>query len=141
MGRYLLWPVLSSLLDQCDSQLAVQPGQRSEVAQAAMLVRDYIDLHYGEPHSYKVYTQLSGLSASHLCQAFKRLFGRTPNDYLSDLRLSQAHRILQEEPLGVEKTSRIVGIRDSNYFARIFRQRFGVTPSAHARQAKGRPRP
>ena len=139
MGRYLLWPVLNALLTPREAQSAAsRPSQRSKVARAVMKVRDYIDIHHGEPHGYEVYSELSGLSPSHLCQAFKRLFGRTPTDYLNDLRLSQAYRIINESRgrLTVTSTAWAVGIRDPNYFARIFRRRFGITPSAHARQAK-----
>lgn len=137
LGRYLLWPVLSALLAERAAQPPARANPRSDVAQAAMKVRYHIDMHYQEPQGYKIYTELTGLSSSHLCQAFKRLFGRTPNEYLTDLRLSQAYRILSEGSQGVEQVARNVGIHDPNYFARIFRQRFGVTPSAHRGRTGG----
>lgn len=130
MGSYLMWPVLAALLAPHDARQAEQASYRSAAALAAIKVRDYIDRHYREPHGYEVYNDLSGLSPARLCRVFRTVVGRTPTAYLNDLRLSQAHRFLQEGTVAVKDVARYVGIPDANYFARIFRRRFGLTPSA-----------
>ena len=130
MGGYLLWPVLAALLEPHDPHPTAPAAFRSTAALAAMTVQDYIDRHYREPHGYDVYTQLTGLSPARLCRVFRSVVGRTPTAYLIDLRLSQAHRFLQEGQVSVKEVARYVGITDANYFARIFRRRFGLTPSA-----------
>jgi AraC-like DNA-binding protein len=132
LGGYLLWPLLMSLLAMTDPERKKRaaPMQRhTHVTRAATQVRDYIDIHYREPHGYEVYRELTGLSASHLCQAFKRLFGATPFAYLTDLRLSQAHRLLGTDSRGVAEIARAVGFHDPNYFARAFHRRFGCSPT------------
>jgi AraC-like DNA-binding protein len=136
IGEHLLWPVLTALLQPTSAPGAVHPSYRSAAALAALQVRDYIDRHYREPHGYEVYTELTGLSAAGLCRAFRRLVGRTPTAYLIDLRLSQAYRHLQEGTLAVKEVAHHVGVSDANYFARLFRRRFGLTPSEVAAQAR-----
>lgn len=130
MGSYLLWPVLAALLAPCDARQSEQASYRTAAALAAIKVRDYIDRHYREPHGYEVYTDLTGLSPARLCRVFRTVVGRTPTAYLNDLRLSQAHRFLQEGTVSVKEVARYVGIPDANYFTRIFHRRFGLTPSA-----------
>jgi AraC-like DNA-binding protein len=131
LGGYLLWPLLTALLDRSAPERKTRSAHRhSLVDRAAVKVRDYIDVHYREPHGYEVYRELTGLSASHLCQAFKRIFGVTPFAYLTDLRLSQAHRLLRTDSRGVAAIARAVGFLDPNYFARAFNRRFGGSPTA-----------
>jgi AraC-like DNA-binding protein len=127
----LLWPLLTALLDRSAPERKTRSAHRhSLVDRAAVKVRDYIDVHYREPHGYEVYRELTGLSASHLCQAFKRIFGVTPLAYLTDLRLSQAHRLLGTDSRGVAEIARAVGFLDPNYFTRAFHRRFGGSPTA-----------
>lgn len=136
LGEALLWPVLASLLAPPAAQRVDAPPYRSAAALAALKVRDYIDRHYREPHGYEAYTGLTGLSAAGICRAFRKVVGRTPTAYLIDLRLSQAHRLLSEGGVAVQDVALQVGLRDPNYFARIFRRRFGVTPSEVALQVR-----
>jgi AraC-like DNA-binding protein len=129
MGGHLLWPVLAALLEPRDQRQLPKAAYRSESAVVALKVRDYIDLHYREPHGYEVYTELTGFAPAHLCRVFRRVVGRTPTAYLNDLRLSQAYRFLQDGKVAVKDVARYVGVPDANYFARLFRRRFGQTPS------------
>jgi len=129
LGHYVLWPILRMLLMEAKGMQANRrPGRPRSTA--AEVVRDYIDSHYMEPHGYDVYTKKTGLPASHLCQMFKRRYGSTPRAYLNDLRLSQAYRMLRMGTYTqVQDVALAVGFRDANYFARSFRQRFGMPPS------------
>ena len=129
LGQYLLWPILRILLTDTKRVRAKRRPGRPR-SSAAETIRDYIDSHYMEPHGYEVYTTLTDLPASHLCQMFKRRYGSTPRAYLNDLRLSQAYRMLQAGTYKqVQDVALAVGFRDANYFARAFRQRFGCPPS------------
>ncbi len=129
MGQCLLWPILRMLLMEAKGKRTIRrPGRPRSTA--AETIRDYIDCHYMEPHGYEVYTEITGLPASHLCQMFKRRYGCTPRSYLNDLRLSQAYRMLRIGRLGrVQDVALAVGFCDANYFARVFAQRFGCPPS------------
>ncbi len=135
-GERLLWPVVSILLDPPEKNERTAPRHRRNTEQAAVVVRDYIDLHYREAHGYDTYVKLTGMSASSLCQAFRHVYGQTPSAYLSDVRLSQAYRLLSDNPgMPVCRAARAVGITDPNYFARIFKRRFGTPPSTIGGQA------
>lgn len=128
LGVYLLWPVLNTLLMQ-KSGAAAQPAFPSKTARAVFAVRDFIETHYPDPQDYRTYRDLTRLSASHLCQAFSAFMGRPPLTYLNDLRLHHACRLLQQASMNVSEVAVAVGIPDPNYFARLFRRKFGVSPT------------
>lgn len=128
LGLYLFWSVLRMLLS-LSSGRDVNLLLASKTARSVLTVRDYIDKHYAEPQDYATYHQLTRLSKSHLCQAFTALIGHPPLKYLSTLRLHHACRLLQEGSLNIAEVACAVGIPDPNYFSRLFRRKFGQSPS------------
>jgi methylphosphotriester-DNA--protein-cysteine methyltransferase len=65
--------------------------------------------------------------------------GLTFSAFILDRRLSRAHRFLSEPRLADRKISSVafdVGFGDLSYFNRVFRRRYGATPSEIRRAAK-----
>ena len=58
--------------------------------------------------------------------------GLTPVAFVRTLRLERAADLLRQRAGSVAEVARAVGFRDPDYFARVFRQGFGVPPSAFA---------
>lgn len=70
------------------------------------------------------------MSESTLLRQLKRLTGLSPVQYLLDVRLTEARRLLEEQGgMSVAQTATRVGYDDARSFSRAFRQRFGKLPS------------
>lgn len=63
----------------------------------------------------------------------RELFGMTPNEYIREIRLQKAAKLLLEGEKNVAEVSMIVGFRDPAYFNRRFKARFGMAPSKYGR--------
>ena len=71
------------------------------------------------------------------CEAvFHREVGRPIVDYVIDLRISEAEKLILEGALPLSDISRHVGFEDYNYFSRTFKRRTGYTPTAYRRSAR-----
>jgi AraC-like DNA-binding protein len=68
------------------------------------------------------------LSRSHFTRLFRHEMGMSPRVYLEDLRLKTAMGILLEENSTVKETAGRCGIGDENYFCRLFKKRYGISP-------------
>ena len=67
----------------------------------------------------------------------KTLTNMTPNQYIQELRLDKAKSILEEGSLKtVKEVSYSVGMNHPNYFSKLFKERFGISPSAYFRDQK-----
>lgn len=76
----------------------------------------------------------SGLGPGALGRAVLAATGRPPTAHLIDLRLARAHALVTTGGKPMAAIAREVGIPDPTHFARLFRRRYGLTPSALRRR-------
>jgi two-component system response regulator YesN len=103
---------------------------------SVLFVREYIKNHFRSHISLEDVAELVSLSPSYLSRSFHRITGRTFQEYLAELRINQAKRLLALPSPSVKEIAYKVGFSSSNHFCRAFRQRVGTTPQTFARQHK-----
>ena len=74
-----------------------------------------------------------GFSETHFRRLFCQEFHCSPVEYRLEKRLLQARDLLLAGELSVSQISAEVGFSDANYFSRVFKQRFGVSPTMFSR--------
>ena len=75
-----------------------------------------------------------GCSCTHLVRLFRKYFDTTPRQYLLELRMRHAKRLLADEKLSVKEISARVGYDNALNFSTGFRKRFGISPSEYRKQ-------
>lgn len=96
---------------------------------------EYIAMHYAEELTVEDLARQTGVSRSYLFRVFKKHYGLSPQEYLLEVRLKTACRLLRETDSTIGMVAAFTGFQNSLYFSRIFKQRRGTTPSAY-RQAR-----
>jgi AraC-like DNA-binding protein len=81
-----------------------------------------------EPPTIPELARHVGINVNKLKRGFKSVFNTTINRYTTARRLEWAHRLLQEEALSVGEVVDRIGYENRSYFARIFRERYGMHP-------------
>lgn len=116
--------LLAQLL-QRDSPLA------GEQAAAMGWVQDYMRAHLGEGLDLQALADVAGLSKYHFVRCFRKATGLAPLQYLMQLRLMEARRLLRlhQHPLDVANA---LGFYDQSHFINAFRKVMGVTPKTYA---------
>lgn len=71
-----------------------------------------------------------GLSRTHFFTLFSRVTGRSPRDFLRNLRLERSVDLLRRPELPIGEVARLVGYADPLFFSRQFRKQFGSAPRA-----------
>ncbi len=75
------------------------------------------------------FARRSRLSSQRLARLTKRLFGLTPNQFITKSRIAAASRMLREPNRSVSEIAHACGFYDHSAFARAFRSATGMTPS------------
>lgn len=99
-------------------------------------ILEYVEHHYTEKISISDIAEESGFSTSHFMKYFKNLMGTSFTAYLNDYRLTMAARMLLSSDSSVLDIATEVGIENVSSFNRIFKRRFGVTPSVYRKSAE-----
>lgn len=81
-----------------------------------------------------------GYQSRATADAFPRAVGTTAKAYITEQRLTVAHRLLSATSLKVADVGRLVGVKDATTFSRSVRRRFGASPKALRRRAEDEPR-
>lgn len=69
-----------------------------------------------------------GISESHCSREITRHFGRSFRRLLRETRLSVAQRLLGNVSLVIQEVAELSGFQDPNYFSRVFKELYGVSP-------------
>lgn len=77
-----------------------------------------------------------GLSAAHFSREFKRSTGHTPWEYVIQLRLEGARRLLEAGTPSSEAALRY-GFSDQAHLSRLFKHKYGMTPSSFVKTHRG----
>jgi AraC-like DNA-binding protein len=77
-----------------------------------------------------------GLSRTHLQRKMKDITGLNVKEFVRNLRLEQAARMLREQKLNVSQVAYSVGFSNLAHFSTVFRKHFGVSPSEYVAQQK-----
>ena len=75
-----------------------------------------------------------GISRVHLNRKLKEITNQTSSDFIRNLRLKQAARLLSEKKLTIAEVSDMVGFKNPGNFSTAFKQLFGMPPTEYAQQ-------
>lgn len=101
------------------------------------LVIDYMVLNPYEEYTIQRLCEMAELSNSRFRTLFKKQIGKTPSEYVRDLKVTAAARKLLISNDNVSDIGYSVGFEDPNYFIRVFKKSFGLTPRQYRETAKG----
>lgn len=69
-----------------------------------------------------------GISRAHLHRKMKELTGFSATEFVRNIRLEQAARLLRERKLNITQVAYTVGFSNLGYFSTVFRKHFGLSP-------------
>ena len=114
----------------------IVPGQEVSYTTYA---EHYLQRHFAERIRVNELAERIGISRSYLVRLFREHYGISPQEYLIRLRMIHASEclVLTEDPIG--NIAMESGYPDPLAFSKIFKQRFGVSPSAYREQNRQAP--
>lgn len=78
-------------------------------------------------------SKMIGLSRSHLFRKVREITSQTPVEFIRNLRLDKAAKLLKENKFYVSEVAFMAGFTELTYFRRIFKDFYGVSPSDFAK--------
>jgi AraC-like DNA-binding protein len=132
LGRLL--QVHENVYRQVEALPAARPATREELYRRLLIAREYAGASFHQLVTLDDMAAAAYLSPNHLLRSFKQAFGRTPHQYLTDLRLQRASDLLAHTDRTVTEICLAVGFESLGTFSWLFRRRIGVAPAEYRRQ-------
>ena len=92
--------------------------------------RLYIEEHFAEVVTIHDLGVQSELSPFHLIRAFQKEYGVSPHEYLVQVRVEEARKLLQTG-LPIVQVAHNTGFSDQSHLTRWFKTRLGITPGRY----------
>ena len=96
-------------------------------------VKSFLDEHYKEKLSLESVASHFFIDKHYLARLVKEHYGVTLVTYLQQVRITHAKRMLRFTDKSIEEIGLECGIRELNYFSRVFKKLEGVSPSEFRR--------
>lgn len=100
------------------------------------MVADYIILHPSEKYTPQKMAEMAELSKQRFSSLFKINMGKSPMEYVREIRLTTAARALLVSNDNINDIAYACGYEDTNYFIREFKAAFGFTPNQYRKVAR-----
>ncbi|MFT4081455.1 MAG: AraC family transcriptional regulator [Nocardioides sp.] len=108
----------------------VERAARESANNPVSAIISYVRDHIAEPLSVNEMAEQAFMSPSAFSHLFRDVTGRSPYQFVKEMRLNKARELLVEDESNVTQISKAVGYRSTSHFINEFRDRFGVTPRA-----------
>ncbi len=108
-----------------------QPAERLTDPNRLSYAVEFIQRNYPLALSRESIAKVTGFSPDYFGRVFYKAYKETPIHYLNRIRCQNAAHYLKTTNLSVVEISTMVGFSTSSYFAVIFRQFYGMTPTEY----------
>lgn len=95
---------------------------------------EFITRHYAQKIRIEDLCECANLSESNLIKLFKNNLGRTPVEYINQVRINRAKELLLHTDKHVKEIAWETGFSDEFYFSRVFKKMEGKSPRNFKRQ-------
>ena len=135
--------MMTALMNQCLIEVLRRVSKENEGVlpwlsalddkRLARVIETILD-HPEQPYTLEMLGNIANMSRSTFIRHFETCFGRTPMDYLRDVRLRRGAQMLQASDQSVDNIAGKVGYASRSHFSHVFQEQFGCSPIEFRRQ-------
>jgi AraC family transcriptional regulator len=104
---------------------------KEEIARA----KQYIETHWQEPFNLNETAKAACLSKAHFAKLFKKHTGVTAHEYYINYKISKVKEKLLDTNISIAEAFTACNMDYNGYYARIFKEKTGVSPSAYRKRS------
>jgi two-component system, response regulator YesN len=91
--------------------------------------KEYVEQHFREDLTLEKMAEIAQISPYYFSKQFKATFGQSFVEYVTELRMREASRLILEGKHHLKEVCYAVGYNNPTYFSRVFKKHFGMSPT------------
>ena len=119
---------------EVDSLDSMRLSTRKELYKRIHIAHDYIRAFYNQPIDLHEISRIACLSPNHLLRKYAELFGKTPHQHISELRISKAKNLLCNMDFNMTDIALEIGFDNPSSFSKMFKQFTGLSPMQYRKK-------
>jgi two-component system response regulator YesN len=119
---------IEKVTEACRNILSKREEQTNGIIAKA---KTFIEENYSKDISLDDVSRIVDISPYYFSKLFKEVTGENFIEYLTNIRIEEAKKLLQNRDLSIKNICADTGYSDPNYFSRIFKKQVGVTPTEY----------
>ncbi len=134
----MTWREMKEAALCCTEFLVEVAGSRGIKSKIVQKVMDYVDIHFQEDISLSQIAGLVFMNPYYFSAYFKKETGKNFKNYLREVRMEKALKLLMESDITTQELARAVGYKDYKAFVGKFRETYGESPSSYRKSHEKR---
>ena len=99
-------------------------------------IYNHVQQHFNRPIPLSEIAQLANMTVPAFCRYFKKISSKTFTQFVNDIRIVHACKLLAEKPLSIANVSMESGFKNFSHFSRQFKEITGKSPTDYRSQFK-----
>ncbi|WP_299226245.1 AraC family transcriptional regulator [uncultured Psychroserpens sp.] len=118
--------------DNGEKKVLLRKSTIDKIENAIDIIKDELDVRI----SVHTLAKRVGLNQNTLQNGFKNLFQTSVNEYIKNYRIERAKTLIENSDLNITEITYKIGINSRSYFSKLFKERFGISPSEYINQVR-----
>lgn len=107
-----------------------ETGTRESILKAI----DYLNDHYNQKLSNAELLEIANLSPYYFIRLFKKETGKTPHEYLLNIKIEKAKELLAYTGYSITEICFLCGFTEHSHFSKVFKKTTGITPLSYRKK-------
>lgn len=112
----------------------IEPQQMSQRTRLYKKYLTKVQQHYREHRSLKPYADSLCVTPKYLSMVVKLVSGRNATEFIDELVVFESKSLLMDQRYSIQQVSDMMNFPNPSFFAKFFKKRCGITPSAYRKQ-------
>lgn len=122
-------------LSKMESLNTIKSSTRDELFRRVSVAHDFIRAYFNHQIKLHDISSVACLSQNHLLRSYKKIYGKTPHQHVSELRILKAKKLLQDMELSMTDITYEIGFNNPASFSKIFKASTGLSPLQYRKKS------
>ncbi|QHI34998.1 Regulatory protein PchR [Kordia antarctica] len=113
--------------NKAENTFSLSKAEMESIKEISEFIKNYPDYQF----DLNYLSEKTGLTPAKLQEGFKALFGRTVSNFIKNVRVELAEKLINTSDLNISQIVYTIGFSSRSYFSKIFKEKYKCSPKEY----------